>query len=600
MLRRLVRPALLAAVSVTTAAALCVPAFAAPTTPAHPDPNAAIAAQVRAVMAKMTLTDKVEQMFVSDVYGTSATTESATDVTNNHTLYGADVDNGAELLAKYHLGGVIYFTWANTLTDPQQIGALSNGLQQVAMSGANPIPVQLSTDQEGGIVNRIGAPAAVSPGNMAIGATFNPLDAYRQASVSGTELRAMGINVDDAPVVDVNTDPQNSADGPRSFGDSPLAVSAMAAAAVTGYQGAGVAAQAKHFPGLGDTKVNTDNGVAVTNETRAQIMSTDVPPFRAAIAAGVKSIMAAHIVAPALGPSGLPASLSQPIVTGLLRNTLHFNGVVITDSLSAGALAGIPENQMILDAVNAGDDQLLMPAHLPADIQVVVNAVAAGTVSQARIDQSVTRILTMKAQLGLFTNPYTTAAKVTAGVGTPAHLQTMADIAQHSITLVRDNNKVLPIAPGAGKHVLLTGWGAGSTQTLATDLTAKGLTVQRLYTGSPSQATIDAAVTASKASDVTVVTTGNAWADTTQQKLVAALLATGKPVVVASIEGPYDVSYFPTAPAYVAAYDYQPASLQALANTIVGASRPTGHLPVTIRTADGASTLYRYGTGITY
>jgi beta-N-acetylhexosaminidase len=593
MSRWLVKPVLLAAVTATAAAALSAPASAASTTA-----NDTIAAQVRAVMAKMTLTDKVEQMFVSYVYGQSATTEDATDVTNNHALYGASVDNGADLLAQYHLGGIIYFSWSNTLTDPQQIGALSNGLQQVAMSAANPIPVQVSTDQEGGIVNRIGAPVAVSPGSMAIGATFNPADAYREASVSGAELRAMGINVDDAPVVDVNTNPQNSADGPRSFGDNPAMVSAMAASSVLGYQQAGVGAQAKHFPGLGDTTVNTDNGVAVTNETRAQIMSTDIPSFRAAIAAGVQSIMAAHIVAPAIDPSGLPASLSKPIVTGLLRNTLHYNGVVVTDSLGAAALADIPEDQIVLDAINAGDDELLMPNHVPADIQTVLNAVAAGTITQARIDQSVTRILTMKAKLGLFGNPYTTAAKVTATVGTPAHQAAMADIAQHSITLVRNGNKALPITKG--KHVLVTGWGAGSTQTLTNDIAATGQTVQRLYTGSPSQATIDAAVAAAQANDVTVVTTGNAWADPTQQNLVAALLATGKPVVVASIEGPYDASYFPTAPTYVAAYDYQPASLQALANALVGKAKPTGHLPVTIPTKDGSGTLFRYGTGISY
>ncbi|HEX9335933.1 MAG TPA: glycoside hydrolase family 3 protein, partial [Pseudonocardiaceae bacterium] len=567
MYRWLVKPALLAAVTATTALTVGAPAFAAPS-PAAPDANARIAAQVRAVMARMTLTDKVEQMFVSYVYGTSATVTDQADVANNQALYGSGVTDGADLLSQYHLGGIIYFSWANGLTDPQAIGGLSNGLQHIAMAGANPIPVQISTDQEGGIVNRIGAPAAVSPGNMAIGATFNPVEAFRAASVSGAELRAMGINVDDSPVVDVNTNPHNSADGPRSFGDRAPIVSAMAAAAVTGYQRAGVAAQAKHFPGLGDTTVNTDNGVAVTNETRAQIMATDVPPFRAAIAAGVQSIMAAHIVAPALDSSGLPASLSRPIVTDLLRNTLHYNGVVITDALSAGALAGIPENQIILDAINAGDDELLMPAHLPTDIQTVLDAVAAGTVSPARIDQSVTRILTMKAQLGLFTNPYTTAANIKATVGTPAHLATMADVARHSITLVRNANGTLPVS--AGRHVLVTGWGVGTTQALTNDLAATGLTVQRLWTGSPNQATIDAAVAAAQANDVTVVTTGNAWADPTQQNLVNALLATGRPVAVASMEGPYDVSYFPTAPTYVAAYDYQAVSVAALANTLVG------------------------------
>ena len=591
---RPVAPALRVAVVsavVASAAALAVPASAGPA-------PAGIAAEVRAVMAKMTLTEKVEQMFVSYVYGTSATTEDPTDVANNHALYGDSVANGADLLARYHLGGIIYFTWANGLTDPQQIGALSNGLQHVAMSGDNPVPVQISTDQEGGTVTRIGAPAAVSPGNMAVGATFRPADALTQATVSGTELRAMGVNVDDAPVVDVNTDPRNSADGPRSFGDRPAAVSAMAAAAVAGYQRAGVAAQAKHFPGLGDTTVNTDDGVAVTNETRARIMATDIPPFRAAIAAGVRSIMAAHIVAPALDPSGLPASLSKPIVTGLLRNTLHYNGVVITDSLSAGALAGIPENQVILDAINAGDDELLMPAHVPADIQTVVDAVRDGTISPARIDQSVTRILTMKAELGLFADPYTTPERITASVGTPDHLAAMAGIARRSITLLRNADHALPIA--AGSHVLVTGWGVGTTRTLADDLTATGRTVRRLWTGSPDQAAIDAAVAAARANDVTVVTTGNAWADPTQQRLVAALLATGEPVVVASVEGPYDVSYFPTAPDYLAAYDFQPPSLRALTDALVGTAEPTGHLPVTIRTADGTSVLFRYGTGSGY
>jgi beta-N-acetylhexosaminidase len=585
---RLVKPALLAVIAAATAGTLSVPANAAPSAEAR----------ISAVMAKMTLTDKVEQMFVSYVYGTSATVTDASDVANNRALYGQNVTNGADLLSRYHLGGIIYFSWANGLTDPQVIGTLSNGLQHVAMSGANPIPVQISTDQEGGIVNRIGAPVAVSPGNMAIGATFNPVDAYRAASVSGAELRAMGINVVDSPVVDVNTNPRNSADGPRSFGDHSGAVSAMAAAAVFGYQRGGVAAQAKHFPGLGDTTVNTDNGVAVTNETRAQIMSTDVPPFRASIAAGVQSIMAAHIVAPALDPSGLPASLSRPIVTGLLRNTLHYNGVVVTDALSAGALAGIPENQVILDAINAGDDQLLMPAHLPADIQTVLDAVRTSSLSEARIDQSVRRILTMKARLGLFANPFTSPANIAATVGTPAHAQTMTEVARRSITLVRNANRTLPIP--AGKHVLVTGWGFSTTQTLTNDLAATGLTVQRLWTGSPDQAMIDAAVAAAQANDVTVVTTGNAWNDPTQQNLVAALLATGKPVVVTSVEGPYDVSYFPTAPTYVAAYDFQPVSILALANALVGTAGPTGHLPVTIPTADGTATLFSYGTGLSY
>jgi beta-N-acetylhexosaminidase len=551
-----------------------------------------IDAQVRAVMAAMSLEEKIGQLFSSYVYGGSATTEVPADVAANQRLYGNDVHNGAAAVGKYHLGGVIYFTWSGNLAGPQQIGALSNGLQQAALAHGR-VPLMISTDQEGGVVNRIGAPVAVSPGNMALGATFDPGQAYRAAQVSGLELRAMGINVDDAPVVDVNTNPRNSADGPRAFGDRTAVVSGFAAAAVAGYQSGGVAAQPKHFPGLGDTTVNTDNGVAVTNETRQQLMDIDVPPFRAAIAAGARSVMVAHIVAPALDPSGRPASLSRPIVTGLLRGELRYDGVVVTDALSAAALDGIPARDVVLGAIDAGDDVLLMPADLPGAVQTVIDAVHDGTVSVARIDKSVYRILRMKAELGLFADPYTTPERISSTVGTPGHLQTMADAARRSITSLRDGG-ALPLAPG--RTVLVTGWGVSTTQNLTNGLTARGIAAQRLWTGSPSPTVIAQAVAAARAADVTVVTTYNAWADTTQQDLVNALLGTGKPVVVAAVGGPYDIAYFPSAPTYLAAYGYQPVSVAALVDSLLG-TPATGRLPVTIRTPDGSRVLFPYGSG---
>ena len=587
VLRRLTT---LLAVTGTAAAALALPSATAAAKPTSLD------SRIKAVMAAMTLEEKVGQMFVTYAYGSTADTTAAGDVAQNQAAYGADVHNGADLVRKYHLGGIIYFSWSNNLVNPQQIGGLSNGLQQTAMSAANPIPLQISTDQEGGVVTRI-LSGAVSPGNMAIGATNNPVSAYSTAAATGSELRAMGINLDDAPVVDVNTNARNSADGPRSFGDRTLPVSLMSAAAVAGYQNNGVAAQAKHFPGLGDTEVNTDNGVAVTNETRDQLMSIDVPPFRAAIAAGTKSIMAAHIVAPALDPSGAPASLSKPMITGILRDQLHFDGVVATDSLGAGALADIPADQIIIRAVEAGDDELLMPANLPIAYNALLTAVQDGTIPESRIDQSVYRILRMKLQEGLFDNPYTTADKITSTVGSADHMNTMASVAQKSITLLRNENGVLPIAAGSGKHVLVTGWGSSTTTNLTAALNAKGLTVQRVYTGSPSQATINVALAAAQANDLTVVTSYNAWGDTSQQSLINQLLATGKPVVVVSIGGPYDIAYYPTAPTYVAAYGYQLVTVKALANTLTG-TEPTGKLPVTVRSVDGSTTLFGYGSGI--
>ena len=525
-------------------------------------------------IATMTLAEKVGQMIVSYVYGDDATTVTAADAAANQTMFGADVTTGAQAVAKYHLGGVIYFTWSHNLNVPAQIAALSNGLQAAAL-GDTGVPLQISTDQEGGVVNRIGAPLAVSPGNMAIGATFDPRNAHRAADAGGAELAALGINVVDAPVVDVNTNPLNSADGVRSFSDRTAHVSAFSARAVEGYRAAGIGSQAKHFPGLGDTTVNTDNGVAVTDETRAQIMATHVPPFRAAIAAGVSSIMAAHIIAPALDPSGLPASLSKPIITGLLRGTLHYNGVVITDALDAAALNDYSNEQIVLDAVGAGVDQLLMPRDVPGAIQTLIDAVGNGTISESRIDRSVRRILKTKTH-----QPYVPDQPT---VGTPEHLATMAAIAAASITKLRA--AALPLRPD--QKVLVTGWGVSTTTNLANALGAT-----RFYTGSPSDAVITQAVAAAQAADVTVVTTYNAWGDRTQQSLVKALLATGKPIVVASVGAPYDIAYFPEATTYVAAYSYQPVSTTALAAVLRGKAPATGRLPVTI---EG---LFPYGSNL--
>ena len=531
------------------------------TSPANADPT-----------TKLTLAEKIGQMIVGYVYGESGTSVTPADAAANQAMY--QVDTGAEAVAKYHLGGVIYFTWSHNLTNPPQIAALSNSLQRAAMDDTG-IPLQISTDQEGGIVNRIGAPLAVSPGNMAIGATFDPRTAYDAAKASGTELKALGINVVDAPVVDVNTNPLNAADGVRAFGDRTGAVSIFGAAAERGYRAAGIGTQAKHFPGLGDTTVNTDNGIAVTNETRQQILATHVPPFRAAIAAGARSIMAAHIIAPALDPSGKPASMSKPIVTGLLRDTLHYDGVVITDALEAAALDEYTNEQIVVDAVNAGVDQLLMPRDVPGAIQALTDAVHAGTISERRIDQSVRRILKTKTY-----SPYVSEPPV---VGGEAHQATMARIAARSITVLRES--ALPLREG--QNVLVTGWGVSTTATLAAALDAT-----RLYTGSPSDAVIQQAVAAAQQADITVVTTYNAWGDTTQQKLVKALLATGKPIVVAAVGGPYDIAYFPEATTYVCAYGYQPPSLAALADVLLGRTRPQGHLPVTI---EG---LFPYGSGL--
>jgi beta-N-acetylhexosaminidase len=590
-IRSVARVRIASAAGLVVAAASCSTMAAAAPAPAKPDP-------VTALLAHMSLEQKVGQLFETYVYGDSATTTDPAYTAQNQPLYG--VDNGAQVVAKYHLGGVIYFTWSGNLANPTQIATLSNGLQQAA-TDAGEAPLLVTTDQEGGNVTRIGAPLAVSPGNMAIGATFSPADSFAMSHATGQQLAALGINGDDAPVVDTNTNPANTADGARSFGDRAVPVAALAASSVLGYESAGIAATAKHFPGLGSTSVNTDNGIAVTDETRADFDRNDLPPFRAAIAAGVDVIMAAHIVAPALDPSGAPASLSKPIVTGLLRDTLHYNGVVVTDALSAAALGNVPAPQRAVQAVEAGVDQLLMPENLGESVDAVLAAVQDGTISQQRLNQSVTRILHLKQKLGLFANSQVDASAAASSVGTPAQNAAATRVGNDSITLVRNQDHVLPFAAGTGKHVLVTGWGAGTTQTLTNSIATHGVSTQRVYTGSnPNAATRAAAVTAANASDAVVVLTNNAWGDAGQQGLVHDLLATGKPVAVISVGGPYDLAYFADAPTYVAAYGYQPATLTALVADLFGA-QPNGHLPVTIRSTDTPATVIApFGTGLHY
>jgi beta-N-acetylhexosaminidase len=553
---------------------------------------------IQALLAKMTLAEKVGQLFVTYAYGDTATTTAPSYTAQNQALYG--VDNGAELVDKYHLGGVIYFSWAGNLANPTQIATLSNGLQSAAASG-NGIPLLISTDQEGGTVTRIGAPLAVSPGNMAIGATFSPLDSFSMSKATGTQLAALGINVDDAPVIDTNTNPANTADGTRAFGDQPAHVAVLGAASIAGYQSAGVAATAKHFPGLGSTSVNTDNGIAVTDQTRADFNRNDLPAFRAAITSGVDEIMAAHIVAPALDPSGTPASLSKPIITGLLRDELGYDGVVVTDALEAAALGNVPPAQRAVQAVLAGDDELLMPTGLQASEDAVLAAVESGQISEARIDQSVTRILELKQKLGLFTSAQVDADQAAARVGTPEQNAIAAKTAADSITLLRNGDHTLPLAPDTGAKTLITGWGSGTTRTLAATIAARGVTTQRVYTGSaPSAAAIAAAVSAATSSDQVILTTNNAWGDAGQQSLAEALVATGKPVVVVALGGPYDLAYLPTVTTFVAAYGYQGVTLNALVATLFG-SQPRGQLPVTVRSADGSSDVVaRFGTGLHY
>ncbi len=560
---------------------------------------------VTSTLARMTLREKVGQLFVQQVYGSTADTAR----TENTALYG--VATPAEVVQKYALGGVIYFAWTDSVKDPDQITALSNGLQKAALTRPTKarIPLMVGIDQEQGVVTRIGPPATQFPGSMALGAGRSTQDARTAAAITGKELRAMGITTNFAPDADTNVNPLNPVIGTRSFSSDPALASQMVAAQVFGYQeDGGVMAAAKHFPGHGDTATDSHVAFPVITHSRQEWDTLDAPPFRAAIEEGVDVVMTGHLAFPALDDSGDPATLSKPIVTGLLREELGFEGVVITDSLEMqGVRDRYGDAEVAVRALLAGVDLLCMSPALPAAFEAVVAAVESGRISRRDLDTKVRRVLTLKAERGVVRRPWSDPRTVDDVVGTAAHLAVADAVSNRTTTLVRNDDGVLPMAV-SGKNLLVTGYGETTTRTLSDGLAAQGAKTTVLTTGtSPTDAQIAAAVTAAAGRDAVVVTTMKAW-DTTvtdktrgQQKLVAALRGTGVPVVVVATRDPYDIAYLGDTETYLATYSYSPVALQAAARVIAGAVKPTGKLPVDIPAAgDPGTVLYPFGFGLGY
>jgi beta-N-acetylhexosaminidase len=551
----------------------------------------------------MTLEQKVGQLFVTYAYGETVDTTNPNDVKANQAAYG--VNNAQALIEKYHLGGIIYFAWSNNVNNPRQIASLSNGIQQVAISQRAPIPMLITTDQEQGIVARVGPPATQFPGNMALGAGRNPHDGFVAAQITGQELRALGINQNYAPVADVNVNALNPVIGVRSFGEEPQLVSQLTTAQVLGYQQRdGVAATAKHFPGHGDTDVDSHTGVPLITHTREEWEKIDMPPFKAAVAAGIDAIMTAHIIVPALDPAGDPATLSHPIMTGVLREELGYDGVVVTDALGMqGVRDKYGDDRVPVLALKAGVDMLLMPPLFDKAYKAVLNAVRSGEISESRIDESVYRVLRLKFYRGLYRAPFVNLEKIDSIVGTAEHYAEAHRVTERTTTLVKNDAGLLPLI-AASRNVLVTGWGVSTTATLAGYIGTRGATTEVYQTGAnPRQDQIDAAVARAAASDLTVVTTMNAWNPNQagQRELVKALVATGKPVIVIGVRDPYDIAYFTQAGTYLTTYSYTRIALETVVKVLFGEVSPTGKLPVTIPVAGQPDTpLYPYGHGLSY
>ncbi|MER6028288.1 glycoside hydrolase family 3 protein [Streptomyces sp. NPDC001851] len=565
--------------------------------------------RLHALISRMTLQEKVGQLFVMRVYGHSATAPDQADIDAN--LKEIGVRTAAELIAKYRVGGIIYFTWAHNTRDPRQIADLSNGIQRASLEQPRGLPVLIATDQEHGAVCRVGKPATLFPGAMAIGAGGSRSDAHTLGRISGAELRAMGINQDYSPDADVNVNPANPIIGVRSFGADPDAVAALVAAEVRGYQESRVAATAKHFPGHGDTAVDSHTGFPVITHSRDLWEKLDAVPFREAIAAGIDSVMTAHIQFPALDDSGDPATLSHPVLTGILRGELGYDGVVITDSLGMeGVRTKYGDDRVPVLALKAGVDQLLNPPYLDVAWNAVLKAVQDGELTESRLDESILRILRLKARLGLLDDPHTDRTRIERTVGTEAHLAAADRIAERTTTLLVNEDRTLPLAPRTGRRLLVVGADPASpsgttgppTAVLADALTELGFTATALSTGtSPSAATIAQAVAAARDADAVIVATYNVTAGSAQQTLVDHLLATGGPLVALAVRNPYDVAHLPSVKACLASYGWTDVEVRAAARVIAGRVAPRGRLPVPVQRADDPTqVLYPIGHGLTY
>ncbi|KAA9149491.1 glycoside hydrolase family 3 protein [Amycolatopsis acidicola] len=576
------------------------PAAAAPRIPGA-DEQAVSWAQ--RTLRGMSLEEKVGQLFVADVWGKSA---DETDP-GNQTKYG--VDTPAQVVQRYHPGGVIYFNNSGTdnVDDPAQVARLSDGLQRAALSSGAHLPLIVSTDQEGGRVTRIAAPATEYPASMAVGASRSAAGAKQLATINGRELRAMGINQDFAPDADVNSNPLNPVIGSRSFSADPALASELVAAEVDGYQNSGpatetVSSAAKHFPGHGDAATDSHTGLPVISHTEQQWREIDLPPFRSAIDAGTDVIMTAHITVPSLDPSGEPATLSKPIMTGILRGELGYDGVVVTDSLQmAGVRQLHPDSEIPVLALEAGVDQMLMPPDLGVAVNGVLDAVHSGRLTESRIDQSVLRILELKHKRGIVAKPFT-GGRVDNTVGTAEHRAAIQQLTDKTTTVLRNDPNLLPLKDSSG--VLVTGWNnpaypgypAEPVNALATQLGGTALPTG----ASPTAEQISRAVSAAGNAKTVVVLTNGLRTSQPQRDLVNALQATGKPVVAVSVQEPYDPGYADV-PTWVATYDWRDVSMASLAKVLTGKISPQGRLPVNIPAGDDPNRiLYSYGTGLTW
>jgi beta-N-acetylhexosaminidase len=538
---------------------------------AHPATPAEVPApSVDSILAHLSVRQKVGQLIVPWLTGS----------------YAAFDDSAFQVAQRWvdslQVGGIII-----SVGSPLDIAAKLNALQRRSR-----LPLLVAADLEYGSGMRLSGGTAF-PMIMSAGATGNPLDAYTIGRAAAIEGRAVGIHIDFAPDADLNNNPLNPIINTRSFGEDPVQVSRLVQAYVRGVQEHGMLATLKHFPGHGNTGTDSHIALPVITAGYPQLDSLELVPFRAGIAAGVDIVMSAHIAIPAITGSDDPGTLSAAVLTGLLRDSLHFHGLVVTDALTMGAIvAKYGAGEATVRAFLAGSDLLLMPADADSALDAMTAAVQSGRVPMARLDSSVRRALVIKAGLGLFTRRTVPLDSVMAIVGAKALHDLANDIAERALTLVRDTAGTIRNLRARRGRLAMIAYGdelnSGIGQSLATELRAGGDTVDyfRLWPMSgpfsydSARLVIARDPTVIFASSVRPVSgRGNIALPDSLAALITVTDA-AKPVALISFGSPYLLNQTPTVKSYLLAWSDVHAAERAVGRALLGQSAIGGHLPI--------------------
>jgi beta-N-acetylhexosaminidase len=565
---------------------------------AQPPPDRGAERWVAQTLAAMTVDAKVGQLLMAQVASTYIGTDSgeferASAFIRDQHVGGFVVSGGAEAAPNVLLN-TAYGTV--TLGQPLEAASIVNRLQ-----AQSKIPLLVAADFEGGVGFRI-AGATLFPKAMAFGAAGDEQLAYRAATMSAREARALGVHLHFAPVADVNNNPRNPVINTRSYGADPARVGAFVSAWVRGLAAGGAMATLKHFPGHGDTDTDTHLGFATVAHPRTHLDEVELVPFRAAIAAKADAVMSAHLGLSAVDDSGNPATLSKPVIDGLLRHELRFDGLVVTDSMGmAGVTSKASAGEAAVRAIEAGNDIVLNSPDQAAAFRGLRQAVDSGRIATARLDASVTRILRAKARLGLHRAKLVDLSELPKHVGTRSAATIADDVGARAVTLVKDDRNSVPLRLPREASILFlsivdypAGWRIASPSrafqpelrqrwpnTTAIELSDRATReeIELVRAMAPRYDAIVAAVYVRASSASGRSNLPAPLADVLTQ-LATGTKASNTPFVAAFFGSPYAAAVVPDVPAILLTYDLYDRAERSAVRTIAGEAKIGGRLPV--------------------